>query len=254
MSQQLQWLGVAKVAAKAAAEVVQRFTDGGFRVEQKADGTPVTEADVAAEEAIIRAIQTEFPVDAIFGEETGRQGEASTLWLIDPIDGTKSFVRGYPFFSTQIAVMDSGQLRVGVSSAPHYDQVCWASDAGAYMNDQPLQVSQVERVEDASISLGNIATLARSNSWANLGQVLARANRTRGYGDFLHYHMLAAGQIDAVIESDVNILDVAALTVIVRQAGGTMTQLDGEPIGLESTSVLAAPPRLHATLLEEMNA
>jgi len=247
-------LAVARSAATAAAEVIKTFTDGGFKTEQKPDGTPVTEADLAAERTIIEAIRRHFPDDAIWGEETGQHGDSDVIWLIDPIDGTKSFVRGYPFFSTQIGVQVDGQLAVGVSAAAHYGQVAWASDTGAFMNDQILQCSEVEQIEQASISTGNIASLARSPSWARLGEVLGRANRTRGYGDFLHYHMLAAGQIDAVIESDVNILDIAALTVIVEQSGARMTELNGDPITLESRSVLAAPKPLHDQLLAVLHA
>lgn len=247
-------LAVARAAADAAAGVIKGFTDGGFKTEQKADGTPVTEADVAAERVIIEVIRAQFPNDAILGEETGRHGDSDVLWLIDPIDGTKSFVRGYPFFSTQIGVQIEGQLVAGVSAAAHYDQIAWADGTGAFLNGDRLRCSTVSDISQASISIGNIASLARSPAWSNLGAILAAANRTRGYGDFLHYHMLAAGQIDAVIESDVNILDIAALKVVVEQAGALMTQLDGQPINLQSTTVLAAPAALHARLLVAINA
>ncbi len=254
-----QCLAVARQAAANAADVIQRFVAGGFVVQDKADGTPVTEADVAAEKAIIQVITDRFPDHAVYGEETGRHGDVSTgrqpLWLIDPIDGTKSFVRGYPFFSTQIGLMVGGELLAGVSSAAHYDQVAAASrDTDAELNGQVLAVSAVTTIEKASISIGNIASLAGSPGWQALGRVLERAARTRGYGDFLHYHMLAAGQIDAVVESDVNILDIAALTVICRRAGAVFTDLHGGPITLETTSVLAANPALHQTLLRELNA
>ena len=101
---------------------------------------------------------------------------------------------------------------------------------------------------------GNLQSLARSDKWSGLGSIFAEVNRTRGYGDYYHYHRLAAGQLDAVIESDVNILDIAALYVIVTEAGGLFTDLEGRPVGMETTSVLAATPGLHPLLLEMLNA
>lgn len=268
MDQRTDFLELARLAATRAGAVIAKHLGDGFGVKRKADGSPVTDADVAAEKIIIETIRERFPDHAIYGEETGRHAargsaeegdQSGVLWLIDPIDGTKSFVRGYPFFSTQIGVMvnvkpNQGDLVVGVSAAQHYQQTAWAIGGGsAQLNDQPLRVSNVNRIERASISTGNIASLARSSKWAALGGVLARADRTRGYGDFLHYHMLAAGQIDAVIESDVNILDISALAVIVTSAGGCFTDLDGGPIGLSTTSVLAAPPELHRRLLDALH-
>jgi histidinol-phosphatase len=105
-------------------------------------------------------------------------------------------------------------------------------------------VSEVESLDKATLSTGNLARLARSPQWAELGRIIPRLHRIRGYGDFLHYHMLANGKIDAVVESDLNILDIAALTVIVREAGGSVTDLDGGPVGLETTTLLATNGRL----------
>ena len=138
---------------------------------------------------------------------------------------------------------------LGVSSAPLYGELAFAErGAGACLNGRPLRVSDVATLEAAALSSGNLRSLARSAGWARYGEVVARVNRIRGYGDFLHYHLLAAGKIDAVVESDVNILDIAALVVIVEEAGGRFTALDGAPVGLATTSVLAANPALHARL------
>jgi histidinol-phosphatase len=115
-------------------------------------------------------------------------------------------------------------------------------------------VRKVSSLTDASVSTGNLRSLARSDKWSNLGKIMAQVNRTRGYGDYYHYHRLAAGQLDAVIESDVNILDIAALEVIVTEAGGVFTDLQGQPAGLGTSSVLAATPGLHPQLLELLNA
>jgi histidinol-phosphatase len=121
---------------------------------------------------------------------------------------------------------------------------------GAFLNGAPLRVSAVDNLESAALSAGNLKSLAAApERWRRYGALVARLSRIRGYGDFLHYHLLAAGKIDAVLESDVNILDIAALCVIVREAGGVFTDLSGGPVGLDCTSVLAANPHLHAQVL-----
>jgi histidinol-phosphatase len=249
------YLKSALSAAHAAAEEIMRYYRGDFEVELKADQTPVTVADRRAEEIIRDILLGNHPDHGFFGEEGGKQQEnAEYLWLVDPIDGTKSFVGGYGMFSTQIALMHEGQLVLGVSSAPAAGETAWATrNAGALMDGSPLHVSKRFALQDASVSTGNLQTMAASPQWARLGRIFAHANRTRGYGDYYHYHRLAAGQLDAVIESDVNILDIAALSVIVEEAGGVFTDLEGRPAGLETTSVLASTPALHPRLLEILN-
>ena len=198
-----------------------------------------------------------FPEHAFYGEEEGREGGGDFLWLIDPIDGTKAFVRGYPMFSTQIALMHAGQLVLGVSAAGEYGERAWAvRGGGAYLRCDdghavPLRVAQARDFDaQAAISTGNLKSLAASPvRWNALAGLVRRVGRIRGYGDFLHYHLLARGAIDLVIESDLNILDIAALVVIVREAGGEFTDLDGAAIGLDTRSALAGNAALHAQAL-----
>ena len=248
-------LTAALEAARSSATLIRQYYRGEFSVELKPDQTPVTVADREAENLIRSILMNAFPDHGFCGEEGGRSGpDAEYLWLVDPIDGTKSFVAGYGMFSTQIALMHRGELVLGVSSAPAYDELAWAcAGSGAQVQGSPARVRDTRSVQQAVISTGNIQSLAASPRWNALGRILAAANRTRGYGDYYHYHRLAAGQIDAVIESDVNILDIAALVVIVREAGGVFTDLEGNPPGLDTTSVLAAPPQLHALLLDILN-
>jgi histidinol-phosphatase len=251
---QSEYLSVALAAAARAAEISRAYYRGNLTVTTKADRTPVTEADVECEEAIREIILAAFPGHGFYGEETGQtRADAEFLWLVDPIDGTKGFVRQYPFFSTQIALMRAGELVLGVSSGTMFDELAWAEKGrGAWLNGEPLRVSETSDPDSAAVSTGNLRSLASSEGWPLLGDILARADRTRGYGDFYHYHLLAAGKIEAVIESDVNILDIAALAVIVSEAGGRFTDLNGEPPNLGTRSVLAANPALHATYLEQL--
>jgi histidinol-phosphatase len=248
------YLAAALEAARAAGEVIRRYYQRNARVTIKADKSPVTEADVEAEHVIRGVLEARFPTHGFYGEETGTSAlDAEYLWLVDPIDGTKSFVREYPMFSTQIALMHGGRLVVGVSSAPAYGELAWAEiGVGAWLNDMPIRVSAIDTLEQAHLSTGNLKTLATGPHWTRLGTLIPRLARIRGYGDFLHYHLLASGRIDAVVESDVNILDIAACAVIVEAAGGRFTDLAGRALTLETTSVLASNGRLHAPVLEAL--
>ncbi len=247
-------LEIALEAAHRAAEISRRFYRGNFTVTTKADRTPVTQADVECEHAIRETILRAFPDHGFFGEETGKtRSDAEYLWLVDPIDGTKGFVRQYPFFSTQIALMSRGDIILGVSSGTMFDEIAWAERGkGAWLNDERLSVSKTEDLGDAALSTGNLKSLAAGDGWAKLGECVAEVDRIRGYGDFYHYHLLAAGKVDAVVESDVNILDIAALSIIVTEAGGIFTDLNGEKPGIDTRSVLATNAALHDDLLTRL--
>jgi histidinol-phosphatase len=247
-------LTAARSAAEAAAEVIRHYWRRGVQVELKSDDTPVTVADREAEQAIRAILASALPEAAIYGEEFGLDRNGSDLlWLVDPLDGTKSFVRRTPFFSTQIALMHRGELVLGVSSAPVYGETMWASrGGGAWFNGERVQVAATAEMAQASISIGNVKTLTGDARWQALGAMIRASNRIRGYGDFCHYHLLARGGLDLVIESDVNILDVAALAVIVSEAGGVFTDLKGAPLDLDTRSVLAGTPAIHAQALARL--
>src|SRR5271154_4452307 len=174
-------------AAEKAAEIARSLYQHNIEVRIKADKSPVTEADVRCELAIRTIIEARFPSHGFYGEETGsHHQDAEYLWLVDPIDGTKAFVREYSMFSTQIALMHKGELVVGVSSAPVYGEIAYAERGrGAFLNGKPIKVSQVDSIEGAAISSGNMKSLATGAQWTRYGAMIARASRIRGYGDFL---------------------------------------------------------------------
>lgn len=244
-------LRVAREAAAAADRIAMTHFGKALEIETKPDDSPVTIADQEAEKAIRRILGLHFPDHGIYGEEFGQAGSSETLWLIDPIDGTRSFIRGLPFWSVQIALMHKGKIVLGVSSAPALAETAWAVQGqGAFLNDQRLSVADTESLEKADVSFGNLKTLASSPPrWSRMAALVGEAARVRGYGDYWHYHQLARGGLDAVIESDVNILDIAALSLLVTEAGGRFTDMAGQPVGLGTTSTLAATPKLHARLL-----
>ena len=240
-------LAAALEAARAADAVIGPLYRSNLAVEIKADHSPVTEADRRAEAAIHAVLSRHFPDYGFFGEESGQHAmQAEYVWLVDPLDGTKSFVRDTPFFSTQIALLRRGEFVLGVSSACAAGEIAWAErGGGAWLNGQRIHVSAKSALDDAILSSGNLKTLAAAPQWANFGQLVTQVNRSRGYGDYVHYHLLARGALDAVVESDVNILDIAALSVIVSEAGGRFTDLAGADIHLGTTTVLATNGLLH---------
>lgn len=247
-------LAAARDAAGAAADIILHYWRTGVDVIVKGDDTPVTIADREAEMAIRGILAKALPEAGIYGEEYGADDTSREyLWLVDPLDGTKSFVRRTPFFSTQIALMHRGELVLGVSSAPVYGERMWAvRGRGAWLDGEPVRVAATASMADASISTGNVKTLTADARWNVLGGMIRQSNRIRGYGDFCHYHLLARGGLDLVIESDVNILDIAALSVIVREAGGVFTDLDGAALGLETRGVLAGTLAIHAEALARL--
>jgi histidinol-phosphatase len=244
-------LTAAIAATRAAEEVIRAYYGKNPRVRLKPDQSPVTEADVRAEEVIRASLEREFPGYGFYGEETGQHAMgAENIWIVDPIDGTKSFVRETPYFSTQIALMRAGELVLGVSNAWPYAEIAWAEKgAGAVLNERPIRVSAVRELKSAEVSTGNLESLAAGPRWGRLAELILASQRIRGYGDFAHYHLLARGALDVVLETDINILDIAALTVIVREAGGTFTDLEGAPVGLKTQSVLATNGALHGAAL-----
>jgi histidinol-phosphatase len=247
-------LGAARDAAGAAAEIILHYWRAGVDVIVKGDDTPVTVADREAELAIRGILAQALPEAGIYGEEYGADDTSREyLWLVDPLDGTKSFVRRTPFFSTQIALMHRSELVLGVSSAPVYGERMWAvRGRGAFLDGERVRVAPTTAMRDASISTGNVKSLTMDARWQALGGMIRDSNRIRGYGDFCHYHLLARGGLDLVIESDVSILDVAALAVIVREAGGVFTDLDGRALSLHTRSVLAGTPAIHAEALARL--
>lgn len=248
-------LKIAIEASKAAAEVIKKYYQGNFQVEIKNDQTPVTEVDIQAEKIIKEIILNAFPDHGFYGEETNRENHDSDfLWLVDPIDGTKGFVRGYPFFSTQIALMHKSQIILGVSNAPIFEEIIFAERGkGSWIDNHRTKVSKTSKIESSTISTGNLKSLALSEKWSNFGKIVSRIDRIRGYGDFYHYHLLATGKIDAVIESDVNILDVAALSIIISESGGVFTDLNGKKPDLNIKSILAANPILHPEIKSHLD-
>lgn len=244
-------LRLAHALADAADDLtMRRFKAIDLRVETKPDLTPVSDADQAVEEAIRGTLGRARPRDAILGEEFGTTGYGARSWIVDPIDGTKNYVRGVPVWATLIALMDQDRVAVGLVSAPALGRRWWAArDSGAWTGRSltkatRCQVSSVTRLEDASFSYSSLG------GWEEAGKLEAFLDlnrsvwRSRAYGDFWSHVLVAEGAVDMSAEPELSPWDIAALTVIVEEAGGIWTDLSGVP-GIDGGSLLCSNGALH---------
>jgi histidinol-phosphatase len=242
-----------QLADRADALTLDRFGALDLRIETKPDLTPVTDADRSAEELLRDLLAEHRPDDAVLGEEYG--GTAAfegRQWVLDPIDGTKNFVRGVPVWSTLIALLQDGVPVVGVVSAPAMQRRWWAGTGeGAFTSfrgdTRAISVSGVDEVESASLSFSDLTTGwdERRSRFVDLTDAVWRV---RGYGDFWSYCLVAEGAVDIAVEPEVKLWDLAPLDVLVREAGGSFTNLEGAG-GPHGGSAVATNGLLHERVL-----
>ena len=209
---------------------MSRFRANDLQVSRKPDTTHVTEADHATETLIRTALRSARPDDAVLGEEYGSEGSSRRRWIVDPIDGTANYVRGVPIWATLIALEEDGELRVGVVSAPAL-HTRWhaARGEGAFSGARRLAVSHVADLADAQLCYSDIASWTTFRTTAQpMIDLLHHVWRARGVGDFLQHMLVAEGAADAAVEPVVNLWDLAPILVIVEEAGGRFTNLEGE--------------------------
>lgn len=259
------------LADTADAITMSRFGALDLTVQSKPDLTPVTDADQSVERAIRARVATARPADAMLGEEMGTTGpqahggrqvadprRVGRTWIVDPIDGTKSFVRRVPVWASLIALIEDGRPVVGVVSAPALGRRWWAAQGlGAWVRESPdgaprrLAVSDVRHLPDASISYSSLT------GWADRGlldpfvRLLTTVWRSRAYGDFWSYMMVAEGAVDLAAEPELAIWDMAAVAAIVTEAGGTFSGLDGLS-GIHGGSGAASNGHLHSQLIDAL--
>lgn len=246
------------LANAADAITLSRFESADLQIDSKPDMTPVSDADLACETELRRLITAQYPADSIVGEEfggttkfTGRQ------WIIDPIDGTKNFVRGVPVWATLIALLIDGAPVVGVISAPALGRRWWAaSGAGAFrlFNGQvkKLKVSKINSLSDASVSFSSLDGWRDRNLRDQFFGLADDTWRLRGFGDFFSYCLVAEGAVDIATEPEVSLWDLAPLTVLVTEAGGRFSSLDGVD-GPHGGSAVATNGLLHEQVLQRLS-
>ena len=246
--------------AHVLADAVERVTVARFRaadlvVEAKPDLTPVTDADKAAEELVRAQLRRTRPRDAVQGEEMGvTAGHGQRRWIVDPIDGTKNFVRGVPVWATLIGLVDGDRPVVGLVSAPALQRRWWAaSGSGAWTgrslsSARRIQVSAVSDLEHASLSYSSLGGWGDVGRRAEFDDLMDACWRTRAYGDFWSYMLVAEGAVDIAAEPELAVHDMAALVPIVEEAGGRFTGLDGRD-GCWSGNAVATNGLLHDEVL-----
>ena len=224
-------LALALALADAAdAITLPRYRAVDLDIRHKADASEVTDADTGSESAMRALLARERPDHAVLGEEEGLIGDPSSpsRWILDPIDGTASFVRGLPIWGTLIALEHDGEIVVGVASAPALGKRWWAAKgSGAFGSDGPLHVSAVDRLEDAHLGHASISSWRKHGRGEQFDALAHRVWRSRGVGDFWMHVLVAEGVFDVAAEPVVSLWDLAAVKVIVEEAGGRFTDLSG---------------------------
>jgi len=245
------------LADDADSITMSRFRALDLHVTAKPDLSPVSDADTAVEEALRRTLSRARPRDAVQGEEMADTGWGPRRWVIDPIDGTKNFIRGVPVWATLIALLINDEVAIGVVSAPALGRRWWASlGGGAYagkslMSATPCRVSDVARIEDASLSYASVSAWVEAGQGQEFVDLMRACWRTRAYGDFWSYMLVAEGGVDIACEPELALHDMAACAIVVTEAGGRFTDLQGKP-GPLGIGAYATNGRLHDAVLSQL--
>ena len=255
-------LALAHVLADTADSIsMARFRAQDLQVTEKPDLSPVTDADTAVEKALRATLQRTRPRDGVLGEEFGATlaaaGPSQRQWVLDPIDGTKNFLRGVPIWATLVALMDANEPVVGLVSAPALNRRWWAAkNLGAYAGRHtatatPIRVSGVSRLADASFCYSSLDGWEQAGRLEAILEITRRAWRSRAYGDFYGHMLVAEGAVDIMVEPELSLWDLAALVPIVTEAGGTFTDLAGRP-GPSGGSAIVTNGALHEDVLARL--
>lgn len=236
---------------------MRRFKAQDLVVEHKPDTTEVTDADKEAELIVRTLLAAHRPTDQIIGEEFGSTGEGHRQWVIDPIDGTSNFVRGVPVWATLIGLIMDGKAQLGLVSAPALGKRWWAeigsgAFTGSLQEATPIQVSKVAEIQNAFISIASMGGWTQRGKLTELVKLLHECWRSRAFGDFFSYMLLAEGAVDIAMEPELNLHDMVALVPIVQEAGGRFTDLQGVD-GPFGGNALATNGLLHTAVLERLD-
>ena len=221
-------LEVAITAAKAAGEIALRYFRTGLTVEYKGDRSPVTQADRDCEQRIVEVLLAAFPDYGVVGEEFGERPGARARWIIDPIDATKNFIRGIPYFATLIGLEEDGEVTAGVVYAPAVDDLLYAHKGqGAFDRSGRLHVSRITPLRQGLLVFGGIEIFRQAGHWDAFERLVRASGRQRGFGDYFGHTFVARGQAEAMVELDLKPWDLAPIKIIIEEAGGRFTDFTG---------------------------
>lgn len=242
-------LAAAVEAARAAGEVALKYYRSGFEVTIKSDQTPVTQADREAEQVIMEILGRAFPGYGFLGEEFGAQGGRDRRFIVDPIDGTKNFIRRIPIWATLIGVEEQGEVVVGVIHNPVTGELYTARrGGGAFRNGERIRVSTLDDLGAALLVHGGLGILRQGGYWDGFVRLVDATGRQRGFGDYMGYGLVAEGKAEIYAEADLKPWDLAACQVLVEEAGGRFTDFEGRPTIYTGTA-FATNGRLHDAAL-----
>jgi histidinol-phosphatase len=248
-------LEAAIAAAKAAGEVILPYFRTALQVEIKADQSPVTAADRAAEHVIVETLRRHFPDYGVLGEEFGAQaGQANARWIIDPIDGTQNFIRGIPYFATLIGLEEAGEITAGVIYAPACADLLYAAKGhGAFANGERITVSTITDLSQAMLLHSSLNLLLQGGYWDGLVRLVQATRRQRGFGDYFAHTFVCRGQAEVMLEVDVKPWDLAPLKILVEEAGGRFSDFAGVPT-IYSGTVVTSNGHVHDAVLSLLGA
>lgn len=243
-------LQVAVEAARAAGDVALKYFRRGVEVTLKADRSPVTQADREAEQVIVELLGRAFPTHGFLGEELGARGSKDVRWIVDPIDGTRNFVRGIPIWAVLIALEERGEVTAGVILNPVSGELWTARKGqGGFLGGERLRVSEVSSLEKATLVHASLGPVRRGGHWDGFLRLVDATDRQRGFGDFMCYTVLAEGKAEIAVEApDLKPWDLAPVKLLVEEAGGRFTDFAGAP-SIYSGTALASNGRLHDAAL-----
>ncbi len=241
---------IGELAAASGPIIRQHFWNPALAVEQKSDQTPVTAADREAEAALRKMINARFPQHGIIAEEYGpERADAEWTWVLDPIDGTKSFVHWVPLFGTLIGLLHQGQPVLGAIHQPILNLLCVGDGAETKLNGLPVRVRETRTISEATLLTTDVVDSAKRHDPVAWKRLEGAAKLVRTWGDCYGYLLVAAGQADVMADAVMNLWDVLPLVPIIRGAGGVITDWSGGEVG-DQRSCLAANPRLHRLALD----
>lgn len=247
-------LDVAIEAAKLGGDLAYKYFSKNFKINYKPDKSPQTEADIEAEKLIRKIISKKFPDHGFIGEELGEdKPNARFKWVIDPIDGTKQFIRGLPFWGTLIAVLENGKPIIGVTYFPVFGDLATAEkDKGTYLNDKKARVSKTKDLSRSYLVHGSVDAFKKTGKLDNFVSLCQKVEGRRGFGDSWGYNLLISGKVDILLEGHVYIQDIAATSLLTEEAGGRFSDFDGN-FSLTSDNALATNGLLHSQVLKILN-